>query len=211
MRVTASCLSVSLMIVLLLSACSAAASSRRDTVLQLDDGITGPPLHWYDAWTWGGVAAGFEAPSWARSLISIRFFVKVSEGEPRTAGAYVWEYRSGPGSQVAPPQEFVVETPVGAWVDVLLQEPVNLEDAQSFPNRRFFVGLLWSGASGSVALDSTEEEPYETFVHEGSWLLFPWGDAFIRAVVSDEWSSPVEPSSWTKVKALYQNPRHSHR
>jgi hypothetical protein len=176
-----------------------ATHARRDTVLQSDDGILSPAPFWNQA---PGVAVEFEAPVWAHSLTAMRFYVRgINEGAC-TARVYVCEGQLPPGQAVAWGLQFTVGTSDPQWVEVALPEPVNLEDQYWFPGRRFCVMLSWYQQAGFVAVDQTQEAPYATMLLNAGWH-FCLEDAFIRAVVSDEYASPVEASSWTRLKALF--------
>mgnify|MGYP006279499197 CR=1 FL=1 len=196
-------------LVLLLVGDASAVPTRRDTVLAWDDGTAEESL----VYLMGGgsdVVVEFWPPEWAHSITALQFYILSGEEDGRAARAGVWApsgAAGGPWYTVGPCPQFEAEASDSGWKEVAFTVPLNLEDGDVFPGRTFYAGLYWLSSNHSwVGLDLSEPESYATFVRPtgspGWWRMSH--NAMIRAVVSNEYVSPVEPSSWTRVKALFR-------
>jgi hypothetical protein len=83
-------------------------------------------------------------------------------------------------------------------------EPVGITDPSEFPDRVFFVGVVWEsthplfGVDWDVPLDGTG------WMSNGiDWEPFGVGDIMVRAVVSDDTSTVVANGSWGWIKSQY--------
>ena len=190
--------------------CASAGSSivsRRDSTLAWDDGIAEETSVYLMGGGYG-TAVSFVAPEWAHSVTAIQFFVVSGDGTERAARAAVWEPNGAFGAPHSPAcqaVEFAVDSSYSGWLHVTLPEPVSLVDADAFPQGSFCVGLHWLTSDSSwLGLDLTEPIDYRTWVDLGGWWLCDEADVMIRAVVSDEYVSPVRDMSWARIKGLFR-------
>ena len=215
MRTTAT-----LMLVLLMLPGSLAAGERDEQVLAWDDGgfvncgMCPAPMDLRE------MAVRFEAPEGFDWLTEIQFYAcndnvvdPDDPEEPTTGPCTLAVWRPVEGGAEHPPAcapEHAFELgggyPEMAWITFILPEAVDLSAAAVYPDREFFVGMIWKNHMNPVlAVD------WDPAIMGNTWRRIPseWGccteySVLIRAVVSDRSGSAVELESWGRVKATYQ-------
>jgi hypothetical protein len=186
------------------------SASRRDTVLAWDDGNYGSIYDGVTGQAGMALAVMFQAPPWANYITEIQYFIMVDGTvDPTEAlAARVWK----PDPDMLPEYpavewQFVAGGyPKDAWLEVTLTQPVDITDPAEFPDRIFFVGLTWwhmynpiIGIDLDPPIDCHSYRGYEP----GWWELLVEADAMVRVVVAES-ATPVEPASWTMIKALWR-------
>ena len=147
------------------------------------------------------VAVGYQAPVWANYIIGMRYFIG-NDGEtdpqnPQTPTtkpftARVWRPLASdawPGTQADVAKNSGSQYPEMEWLQLNLENPVDISNNDHYPNKQFFVGLEWDNRNNPpIGVDSSEGE-----VDFTSWRL-PWyppwelldsADVMIEAIVSD--------------------------
>jgi hypothetical protein len=192
---------------------------RQEEVLYWDDGwgeYTYPPA--VPDWPWTWLAVRFQAPGWARSVVGMKVYIMNDQVDhpddpylPTTQPIVFWVWGVGedscPGVQAndgyAPFSE-MGEYQEDAWLEARFPNPIDITDPAHFPDGWFFVGIEWLHARNPLLGLDTSDPTYGHTVKPGvagpEWLS---SDALIRAVVSSEWS-PIDASSWTYIKTLFQ-------
>ena len=159
----------------------------------------------------GATALGvwFQAPEWANSVIGIHVFV-ADDGDTTTwpFSTRMWAPTGGwpysPGPQVGPVLESGTDYWEGSWVLFPFSEPVGITDPGEFPDRVFFVGVVWESAHPLFGVDWDEPLDGAGWMSNGvDWGPFGVGDIMVRAVVSDDTSTVVARRSWARIKTLY--------
>jgi len=190
------------MLVLLGPMTAGASEGRIEELLFWDDGSAEEFLT-YSSY---GLAVFFQAPPWARSVLSVQVYLGntggsaafeasilgVTDGEPLQPGPVAGVVGSGDSY------------PEDAWLQLDFDPPVSIEDASDFPDRKFFAKVSWFAlGSPSVGWDTDEPHHNSTLIRfEGTWVPLNGVDGMIRALVSDE-QTPVDATSWGRVKALF--------
>jgi len=189
------------------SSCPWDSAVAYEEVLSCDDGDS----DWQYAQGWEGCrhVAKYEAPEWANWLVGAQYcvgyfneFYLIVIGPSESSPA--------PGDSV----QYVQLVPdMGDaqsrfdWLEVRLEEPVQIRNSGAFPGGVFFVGAEWIHyLQPWFALDMVAP------VHGCTWHMTPgnpWqhytiGDVMIRAIVSDTIGTPVGGATWSAVKALYR-------
>jgi hypothetical protein len=216
-RTTASTI---LLVAFLVATGATASAARYEEVLYWDDGganFTYPPP--VPDWPWTTLAVRFQAPGWARSVVGMQVYIMNDQivdpddpDLPTTQPIVFWVWRPGedslPGVQAnegyAPFSE-AGEYPEDCWIEIRFPTPIDITDPAHFPDGWFFVGVEWLFERNPLlGLDADEPTCGHTVkpgVAGSEWLS---SDALIRAIVSSEWS-PIDSSSWTYIKTLFQN------
>ena len=201
-----------LFIALLCAWAAPAQTSRTEAVLSWDDGVLDSPYHTVTGHPGQAIAVGFQAPEWACWLTGIHYYIAddFSPAPTESFMAYVW--KPAPGTPTLP-GEFAIAGvtsgdgyPENAWLEVSLPVAVDLTDASAFPDRVFFVGLEWVNRLQPL-LGEDHSDPVDHMSWRFDWVVWELredGDTMIRAVVSDSWVSPVDPETWSRVKALFR-------
>ena len=185
------------------------SASRRDTVLAWDDGNYGSIYDGVTGQAGMALAVMFQAPPWANYITEIQFFIMVDGTvDPTEAlAARVWK----PDPDMLPEYpavewQFVAGGyPKDAWLEVTLTQPVDIADPAEFPDRIFFVGLIWQHMYNPI-IGIDLDPPIDCHSYRGwppGWELLVEGDAMVRAVVAES-TTPVEPASWTMIKSLWR-------
>jgi len=187
------------------------SASRRDTVLAWDDGNYGSIYDGVTGRPGMALAVMFQAPPWASHITEIHYFI-MDDGNPTTDPeqfvAWVWQ----PGPDMLPPglpgdvgQSSGLAYPEDAWLELTLTEPVDITDPAEYPDRIFFVGLSWNHMHNPIiGIDTDPPIDYHSYrFNWAEWELLVYADAMVRAVVAGA-ASPVEPASWTMIKALWR-------
>jgi len=194
-----------------------AAQAPRDSTLLWDDGEAASYGNSIQPNYGAKLAVGFDAPSWAQSVIEVDLYVTSHGGDwpfpgpPDTTYAFTVCLWAADVAEPNKPGELVtwVEAgsghPVDSWVHVSFPEPVGVVDTVAFPSGRFFVGVLWTSRfSPAVGVDFDAPLDGRTWFSDGeTWGIVDDRDAMVRAVVSDVSGSAVESLSWGNIKALY--------
>jgi len=200
------CVAVALCLAGLIATPGSAVARDQTEVLRWDDGECDLGVG-----SAGATALGvwFQAPQWANSVVGIHVFVADcgdTTTPPFTTRMWAptgdWPY--SPGPQVGPILAST-EYSEGSWVLFPFSEPVRITDPGEFPDRVFFVGVVWEcttyplfGVDWDVPLDAA------SWMSNGSeWSPFEVGDIMVRAVVSDDTSTVVARGSWGWIKSLY--------
>jgi hypothetical protein len=205
----------------IVAAAAEAGGPRHEEVLYWDDGTA---EFYYPPTTPGagpGVMAAvrFQAPGWARSVVGMQFYVMndqlVNPDDPdlpttQPFTARVWR----PSEELLPgvqandgytPFSGMGEYPEDTWVEIRFPTAIDITDPDHFPDGWFFVGIEWLYRNNPL-LGLDADPP--TYGHSFGWNLTLWepleSDFLIRAVVSSEWS-PIDASSWTYIKTLFQS------
>jgi len=178
------------------------ASGRIEEVLFWDDGGAED----FMSYSTHGLVVWFQAPEWARSVVSVRVYLG-SSGDPAPFEVSILGVEAGD-----PPQPGYVagvvssggSYPENAWLELEFAPLVSIEDEVDFPDRKFYAKVRWFElGSPAVGWDTDVPHHDSTLVNfEGTWVPLNGVDGMIRAVVSDE-QTPVDASSWGRVKALY--------
>ena len=178
-----------------------------EAVLSCDDGDS----DWQYAQGWEGcrLVAKYEAPDWANWLVGVQYYVSsFNEFYLIVLGPSEWSPAPADSIQYVQlvPDMGDAQTRF-EWLEVRLEEPVQIGDSGIFPGGVFFAGAEWIHyLQPHFALDMVAP------VHGCTWSMTPgnpWqnytsGDVMIRAIVSDTAGTPVEGASWSTLKALYR-------
>ncbi len=156
-------------------------------------------------------AVRFQAPEWANWVTEIHYYISDDDLPTPTDPflAYVWKPSAGSPTLPDEPANIGVDSgggyPKDAWLELTLPEAVYIGDTGEFPERVFFVGLEWTNRNDPVLwVDCSTPVDYMSWRFNWvEWELWDYGDIMIRAVVSDNWISPVEGRTWSRIKALY--------
>ena len=168
----------------------------------------------------GALAVGFQAPEGTQHVIGARIYF-MDDGVtdpydpqlPTTLPFVAWVWTCGgdglPGilaSDGYVPFTDYAQYPEEAWVEFDFPEPIDVTDAASFPDGRFFLGLEWEYRHNPVVgLDLDAPISLQTVRWNWTaWAVVDTADAMVRAVVSDTSASPVEVRSWGAVKGEYR-------
>ena len=199
---------LSALLILLLATGPAGAD---EVVLSWDDGSCGDPCEVILGRPGSVGVAMFEAPAWASWLVAMQYYVVTgdefsvlvmapSDGAPLLPGSVEYtEIWPASGSS---------DSRDGWWLEVRLEHPVFIDDEAVFPGRVFFAGAEWmhlfNPRFGWDSIAPVNGRTYYRQPNEEEWLHLDYGDAMIRAVVSDSLSTLVDSASWTAVKAMYR-------
>ena len=194
---------------LLLCVVSASAeSSRRDSTLLWDDGVVD---YWQDgmSYYYTKIAVRFVAPEWAAHVTEVQLYLRGHDGGGTSSFAVrLWERSDvalgDPEDPLCDPVLAAVTGSAGQWVSVVLPVPVSIENCIQFDAGVFYAGLEWLEVGApDVGIDLSEPWDGATwfFNYPTEWFHIQ-GDALIRAVVTDEYASPVESTSWARIKAM---------
>ena len=185
------------------------SASRRDTVLAWDDGNYGSIYDGVTHQAGMALAVMFQAPPWANYITEIQFFIMVDGTADPTEALWADVWKPGPDMLPEYPivgWQFVAGGyPKDAWLEVTLPQPVDIADPAEFPDRIFFVGLIW-GHMFNPIIGIDLDPPIDCHSYREwppGWELLVEGDAMVRAVVAES-TTPVEPASWTKIKSLWR-------
>jgi hypothetical protein len=158
-------------------------------------------------------AVRFQAPGWARSLVGIRVYImNDNEPNPSTRPFVVWAWRATeglnpdlPAADAYMPFDETGQYGEETWVEIRFPSAIDITDPEYFPDRWFFVGIEWLYRRNPL-LGLDADPP--TYGHSLAWNLSEWeafeSDLLLRAIVSSE-GSPIDPSSWTYIKTLFQD------
>ena len=186
------------------------SASRRDTVLAWDDGNYGSIYDGVTGQLGMDLAVMFQAPPWANYITEIHYFIMTDgnpTADPEPFLARVWQPDPDmlPGLPGNAGQFSGLAYPEDAWLELTLTEPVDIRDPAGYPDRIFFVGLIWQHMYNPViGIDTDPPIDY----HSYRWNWYEWellveADAMVRAVVAES-TTPVEPASWTMIKSLWR-------
>jgi hypothetical protein len=198
----------------LLAAPEARASGPRyEEVLSWDDGtaeFTYPPA--VPGWPWTLLAVRFQAPGWAHSVVGMNVYImNDNEPNPSTQPIRFWVWESTADVLPGPfandgyePFSGVGEYQEDVWLEIRFPTAIDITDPARFPDGWFFVGIEWLYFRNPLlGLDADEPTYRHTIMGPGDWEWLE-SDVLIRAVVSSEWS-PIDASSWTHIKTLFQS------
>lgn len=177
---------------------AAYARARRETVLAWDSGVQPPIQNVVTGQAGMKLAVRFVAPAWATHVTEIHYFIMDDHvdnphdpGAPSTAPFTAWVWRPtgellpGPAANDGYTPFDWYEYPEGAWVEVVLPEPIDITDEEQFPGRQFFVGLEWDYRNNPY-IGCDDVSPIDLMSYRWNWSeweLLDWCDVMIRAVV----------------------------
>jgi len=177
--------------------------ARIEEVLSWDDGSA----EQFMSYSTHGLVVAFQAPPWARSVVSVQVYLG-SSGDPAAFEVSIHGVEAGEPPQ--PGQVAGVVTsgdwyPENAWLELGFAPLVSIEDEADFPNGEFYAKVRWLElGSPAVGWDTDSPHHDSTLIRpDETWIPLNGVDGMIRVVVSDE-QTPVEMSSWGRVKALYE-------
>jgi hypothetical protein len=195
------------------------ARAFRETVLAWDDGAYDAYNHRVVGLAGDMLAVMFRAPHWANTLVRVYYHVAndsiihpVNPDWPTTKPflATFWKPDSRPDPRPGDLATEQAETDSmydeDTWLEYVLPMPLDISDADQFPERQFFVGLEWlHDLNPYLMYDVSAPLDDMGWASDGvTWSRFEDGDIMIRAIVSDSLgASPVEPGSWGDVKSRY--------
>jgi len=195
-----------------------------ESILLWDEGVGwgAPPdsMHFIAGFRGMMAAVDFETPASTDFLVAVMVFVAEtpeSGGPSRRSAAteslkiHVWspenpDYPS-PGEDAVVPVVVQGGYPQHEWVRFDLPTPVDLDDANLFPERLFSVGVEWLvrknprigfDAVGAVDLHSWKFPWYPP------WEVCDEYDLMMRAVVSDSVDTVIRPVSWGAIKSEFR-------
>ncbi len=212
-RILTPAIATVLFAVLLVFADDGSGASRTEVELSWDDGSAEDG---FSALAGRKLAVGFQAPESATELRGIQIYVVDDglenpefPGEPTTRECTIWVWKDAagsPGAAVSYGQFVEPGYPEEAWLEVMLDEPVDLSNAAHFPEHRFHVGLEWESRTNPViGLDLDSPLSGETRLWDWtSWSVVDTANAMVRAVVYDSTAVPVEVQSWGRVKSSFR-------
>ena len=194
-------------------------SPRDELVLSWDDGE--PETH-IALETDDRAAVGFQAPSVSSRLVGFQFYAcddgavnPIHPMLPTTAPFLFQVWRVYSSSQVRPgdlvypgyvPFPDWYSYPEDQWLDIVLPNPIDVGDTETFPEGWFFIGLKWMH-DGNPWLGVDSDLPHHDvgWKHEVlSWIPVEEGDVLLRAVVQDSSGTAVLEASWGSLKAGYR-------
>ena len=189
--------------------------ARRETVLKWDDGVMDAPEDCHLGTFHDEVAVMFDLPEWATCITAVQAYLRCEYVVPAGCDLDLRVWAPGelggdlPGQIVGGYSNHVIHDTTWSWVTLPLPFPIGIGDSHFHGERRAFVGFRWGTDSQMcLGLDMTPPCADATRLCNWHWGT-PWGrvqdaDAMVRAVVSDEYVNPVEPSTWTRVKAQFR-------
>jgi hypothetical protein len=185
--------------------------TRRETILQWDDGVMDDPSDYFLGMWNDDVAVMYELPEWATCIEAVQAYVRCKYPIPTTGEFFVRVYAPDgpgghvPGRHVGGSSEHSLSDTTWSWVTVTLPDPVGIGHSHFYGEQFAFVGFTW-GTDSNLCLGKDVTPPSAGMSRYRSWanIWHDVDDAMVRAVVSDAYVCPVETTSWSRVKALFE-------
>ena len=182
------------------------SAARTEEVLSYDDGTAEN----YTLYSTHGMVVRFQAPPWARSVVSAQVYIGDPGRASRSAEFEVSIHGLDPGDPTQPGSAAGTASsgdayPGYSWVGVAFDPTVSLDDDEVFLDNRFFGKVAWlTFGAPAVGWDTSAPGANSSLGYiEGAWSVL-WGvNVMLRAVVSDQ-PTPVEFTTWGRLKALFR-------
>ena len=144
----------------------------------------------------------FQAPTWANYVTKMIFY-NANDNRPNPEDpeapstdpftAYVWRTTlpdtlpGPPGNDGYVPFPNYGMYPEDEWITVTFPTAVNIMDNSEYPDKKFFVGLVWAYRNSPVIYeDHSAPIAFKSFFYNWDvWELRTLANTMIRAVVSD--------------------------
>jgi hypothetical protein len=177
----------------------------REEELKNDDGVVDSFDHAVTGQPGQKLAVRFQAPTWANYVTKVLYYIgndnvtnPIDPDRPSTwpFTVYVWQVTlpdsmpGSPGNDGHTPWTEPYAYPEDQWIEVELPNPVPITDNDSYPDKKFFVGLEWEYRLNPYIYED-HASPTNTLNYSSfRWDWFNWdlrdeADSMIRAVVSD--------------------------
>jgi hypothetical protein len=177
----------------------------REEELKHDDGVVDSFDHSVTGQPGQKLAVRFQAPTWANYVTKVLYYIgndnvtnPIDPDQPSTwpFTVYVWKVTlpdsmpGQPGNDGHTPWTEPYAYPEDQWIEVELPNPVEITDNDSYPDKRFFVGLEWEYRLNPYIYEDHASPTNVLNYDSYRWDWFNWdlrdeADSMIRAVVSD--------------------------
>lgn len=174
----------------------------RELELSHDDGVYNSHDHTVTGRPGQKIAVRFQAPTWANYVTKMIFY-NANDNRPNPEDpeapstdpftAYVWRTTlpdtlpGPPGNDGYVPFPNYGMYPEDEWITVTFPTAVNIMDNSEYPDKKFFVGLVWAYRNSPVIYeDHSAPIAFKSFFYNWDvWELRTLANTMIRAVVSD--------------------------